>query len=149
VNARQLRELIVRPALLAHNLQDGEEMVMFTAAVETELAEYVRQNGTDGNYAVARGPFQMEPTTFEWLQTMPQTKSLLLNRTVDELQWDFKLAVLACRLRYLVVREPLPKSDDVDGMARYWKVYYNGSPAGLTAEQAKNKYLKLVKGVIR
>lgn len=147
--ARQFRELIVRPVTNRFpNPQDAEEMLMFTGAVESELAEYIRQTGTDGNYSVGRGPFQMEPETYHWLAGIPAYSAMLAGRDPDDMVWDFRLATLAARLRYHIVRENLPTAGDVDGMAAYWKKWYNGnSPAGLTVEQAKAKYLRLVKGI--
>jgi hypothetical protein len=150
MNARHFRELIVRPSLAQMGMPAAEELLMFTAAVESELAEYVRQNGTDGNYGVGRGPFQMEPQTYYWLANLPGFAKFLAGRDPDDMVWDFRLATMAARLRYRIVHEDLPPADDTDAMARYWKKWYNGnSPAGLTEDQAKSKYLKLVKGIGR
>lgn len=148
MNARHFRELIVRPVTKSWPSPiEAEELLMFTAAVESELAEYIRQNGTDGNYGVGRGPFQMEPATYHWLAGVPGYVQHLASRDPDDMVWDFRLATLAARLRYHIVREDLPPAGDVDAMARYWKKWYNGnSPAGLSADQAKAKYLHLVKG---
>lgn len=147
--AKQFRELIVRPVVKDWpSPVQAEELLMFTGAVESELAEAVRQIGTDDNYGVGRGPFQMEPETYTWLAGIPAYSHLLAYRMADEMVWDFRLATLAARLRYHIVSQPLPEATDIDGMAAYWKKWYNGnSPRGLTAEQAKVKYLKLVKGI--
>ena len=39
--------------------------------------------------------------------------------------WDLRLAILMARLRYRVVPDPLPPSDDVHALAEYWKRWYN------------------------
>jgi hypothetical protein len=52
---------------------------------------------------------------------------------------DLRLATLVARLRFRVVRAPLPDAGDVHGQALYWKRYYNTYlGAGTVAEYLRN-----------
>ena len=39
-----------------------------------------------------------------------------------------------CRVHYYRVSEALPEENDIEGMARYWKKYYN-TPLGAGTEE--------------
>jgi hypothetical protein len=45
-------------------------------------------------------------------------------------------AAALCRVHYRRVREALPNEDDAEGMARYWKKYYNTVAGAGTVEKA-------------
>ena len=143
---KHFRELVVRPALKEIKLwsKNAEELLLLTAAVETDFGLYLRQNGTDGGWAPGRGVFSIEPTTFKWLLSIPSYDKLLYG-TPDDLIIDLKLSAKAARLRYRVVEEPLPAHDDLNGLAKYWKKWYNASPNGGTIDEAIKKYKKYVK----
>ena len=49
----------------------------------------------------------------------------LLEETLPE---NIALGILLCRLKYYRVPHPLPT--DIDGMAAYWKTYYNAGGKG-------------------
>lgn len=142
---KHFRELIVRPALHELNMwsESAEELLMLTAAIESELGTYLRQVGSGGGYSVARGIFQMEPQTFEWLKNIPVFNNLL-HGTADDMIYDLKLATKAARLRYKVVPTNLPAHDDLKGLASYWKKWYNASPNGGSVDEAIKKYKKYV-----
>lgn len=147
-DSKQFRELIVRPALEELNMwsRNAEELLMLTAAQESHLGTYLRQVGQEGGYSVARGVFQMEPETFNWLRSIPAYNGLLYG-IADDMVHDLKLAAKAARLRYRVVPRGLPKHDDVVGLASYWKIWYNASPRGGSVEEAIGNYRKFVHSV--
>ncbi len=156
LNANQLREFVVRPALHAigfHTLA-AENLVMGTAAQESHL-KFVRQ--LNGGPAV--GLFQMEPTTYHdiwqnFLRSRPELAETIL-AAIDygdltavrapgvsapypepsRMVWDLRYAAIMCRVHYLRVREVLPNALDVWGLADYWKKYYNTVLGGGTAEE--------------
>ena len=150
IEPKHFRELIIRPTLRLYAIDgvellspDSEELLMLTGAQETHLGRWLRQNGIDGNYAPGRGPYSMEPNTYYWLQSKFPT---LLKGSADQLVWDLRLATLAARLRYWVVREALPSRHDWRAMAIYWDVYYNGNPNHGTPEEAVSNYKRYALG---
>jgi len=147
IDKKNLRELIVRPVLEEINLHSeaAEELLMLTFAQETKLGTYLKQGWkkiNDGK-GVGLGIGSMEPKTFAWLRIL--YINILGGRYSKELIWDLRLAVMATRLRYLVVIEALPKANDIEGLAKYWDKYYNGNPNVGTWQEAVDSYNKLVR----
>jgi len=105
-------------------------LLMGTAKQESNL-EYIKQLGN----GPALGLFQMEPNTERdiWSNYLIyrgnlQTKiNQITNHTFAGpwLEWDIAYQILMCRIHYLRVKEPLPNSNDIQGLAEYWKKYYN------------------------
>lgn len=139
IDARQLLELAVRPALRAlgprWSTVAAEQLVLGTAAQESGLV-YLRQLGT----GPALGLWQMEPATFRWLRDgflsgdAPSTAELRrgLNQLTtrirpeaDEVAWNLRVGAAFCRLRYAADRQALPERDDTAGQAATWKRVYN------------------------
>lgn len=148
MNAYQLRTLIVRPALEAVGLHSpaAENLVMGTAAQESRL-NYVHQLGS----GPAKGLWQVEPATYadylRYLSTRPTLRRLILKQVgyltlppVERVVSDLSLAAIMCRIHYRRVSAPLPDANDVDGMARYWKKYYNTHLGAGTVEQFVRNY---------
>ncbi len=149
LNAKQLRELVVRPALKEINLwsQAAENLVMGTAAQESRL-EYLKQLGG----GPALGLFQVEPVTYNdyWdnfityrnglhasiLRSVQAAKKPPANRVV----WDLKYAAIMCRVHYRRVSAPLPEASDLPGLAAYWKKYYNTPLGKGTETEFKENY---------
>jgi len=127
IHPRHLRELIIRPALRPLGIwsANAEELLLLTSAQETYLGRYLRQvtmhGAPDG---VGLGIYSMEADTFNWLRAK-YTVYIRNNVTAADLISDLNLATVMARLRYLVIREPLPDHKDISGMAHYWHKYYN------------------------
>ncbi len=137
----QYRVEVVRPALRHVGLWNAaaENLVVGTALKES-LLRFVRQIK-----GPALGLHQMERATHDDIHrtylTRPANKRL--RRGVLELaryfcgDWpdaselcgNMYYAAAMCRVHYLRVEEILPADDDAEGLARYWKHYYN-TPAG-------------------
>jgi hypothetical protein len=109
-------EMSVRAYSHAFNSKSAVELLLGTCAVESDFGTYLHQ--IDGP---ALGIFQMEPTTFYWIAT----RYGFSEYSHFDLKWDLRLAVLMARYRYWAVAEPLPGSDNIEALARYWKRYYN------------------------
>ena len=137
IDAGQLRALAIRalvdldPRLASHEAVD---LVLGTAAVESDLGTYLRQVGG----GPALGICQMEPTTYRdiwesWLAHRPDLVRRLVElghrRDPTVLEYDLRHAIVMCRLHYRRVPERLPALGDVEGMAWYWKRFYN-TPRG-------------------
>ena len=148
----QFRTNIVRPVLLAlgaHSTQ-AEDLLVGTAVQESNL-RYLRQL----NEGPARGLFQMEPNTHDDIWTnyfayqgnfRERVEAFLVpgQDRHDQLAWNLAYATAMCRAHYRRVREKLPDPGDIDGLARYWKQYYNTAQGAGTAAEFKDKYVRLV-----
>lgn len=98
---------------------EAEALVLGTIYQESRGGYYLRQ---------LRGPAlgisQVEPATFRWLVELYGARfPFITDRHPHELIWDLRLAIAMCRLRYLAVPGPIPKT--LDGQAAYWKAHYN------------------------
>lgn len=125
------------------------ELIMMTFAAESNLGEYLSQ--TNGP---AIGIGQCEPSThddimYRWLPSKPA----LLDRVTDfiiehvgssydsaTLEYNLKYAILITRLHYLRFKAPLPESTDIEGLAAYYKKYYNTYLGKGTVSGAVKKY---------
>ena len=160
MNAGQLRGLI-RETLEEVGLysKSAEELLMLTAAVESNLGEYIEQ--TKGP---ALGVFQMEPLTHNdimdrWLNAAPKSVRENVEKFLkkymgnvgnheDELamQYNLKYSILLARLKYYMIKAPLPPHNDVHQLAAYYKQYYNTPLGKSTIPKAIEKYKRYVLG---
>lgn len=152
LDARQLLEYVVRPALRAfgpgYSTISAEQLVLGTAAQESGL-RYLRQVGG----GPALGLWQMEPATFRWLrdQFAPQKGlSAAANKFTDGqpedagLLWNLRLGAAYCRLRYVPDPRPLPPAGDTLGQASYWKRVYNTTAGAGQVDQYLQAWERLV-----
>jgi hypothetical protein len=137
-NKTQLRDLITR-VLKEANLysESAVELLMLTAACESKLGTYLRQVR-----GPAMGAFQMEPFTHDdiWKTHGNKLSALEIDGDSDKLEYDLKYAILMSRMHYLRIPAPLPEAHDVDGLAQYWKKYYNTHLGKGTVAKAKSMY---------
>ncbi len=71
------------------------------------------------------GIASIERPTWDWMQ-QNDNQVLIPDRYYQELAWDLRLNVLACRLRYFLDPLPLPKLEDgIEARATYWWKIYN------------------------
>lgn len=152
LDAKQFRALIVRPALEAIGLwsQEAENLVCGTAAQESRLS-YVKQIGT----GPALGLFQMEPATHDdiWnnylrynLGWVAAVKRLAATDDgnprgfpdASEMVWNLRYAAAMCRIHYR--RQPGAIPFSLEGMAAYWKKYYNTVLGDGTPQQFIQNY---------
>ena len=134
IHVNHLRELIVRPVLreLEMHSRAAENVVLGTAAVESAMGHWLRQNPR----GPALGIYQCEVAThndliWTWLHHKPELWSRLVSATkvikpeAGMLVGNLWYATGICRLHYRRVPDPLPDADDIDGLGGYWKRYYN------------------------
>lgn len=136
LDLEQLRLLIVRPTLEHLKLwsRPAEDLVLGTALVESRL-KYVKQLGN----GPARGLWQMESATHDdiWRNYLSAPRNFELRERLSALEafpygaeqmtGNLYYGAAMCRVHYLRVPAALPT--DADGMAHYWKRYYN-TPLG-------------------
>lgn len=148
LDARHIRELVVRPALQAIDLWSpaAEDLVLGTGLVESRFM-FLRQLGG----GPALGLWQMEPATHDdvwrnFLDFRPElgerVGALAAWRKLPmiepaaragELAWNLRYAAALCRVHYRRAPAPLPEAGDVDGYAAYWKRFYNTAAGAGTA----------------
>ena len=61
-----------------------------------------------------------------------------------ELVHNLKYATIMARIHYLRVPVPLPKFDDINSLANYYKKFYNTEKGKATPEKFINDYHKFV-----
>jgi len=134
INVNQLGELIIKPSLEAVGLysKEAEQLLLGTCAQESLMGTYIKQVK-----GPALGIYQMEPATHNdiWINYLNYRKDLRSTIEVitgyyswnnsDAMVWDLKYATIMARVHYYRVREALPELDDITGMAKYHKKYYN------------------------
>jgi hypothetical protein len=127
--------------------EDAVELLMLTAATESNLGYYITQKGG----GPAQGIFQMEPATEEdiwtnYLEYKPKIRDAILevfpanNALLDEMEINLGYQIAMARIHYLRVSEKLPSKKDTHAMALYWKRYYNTYLGKGTTEKAIGKY---------
>ena len=154
INKTQLRNLITTTLKQVDlHSPDAVELLMLTAAQESRCGDYIRQ--TSGP---AIGVFQMEPATYNdmWHRVIPkddglQTKilkavGLTSIPPAERMEWDLKLAIIMARVKYKSIPAALPAANDLNGMAAYYKRYYNTELGAATVEEAMAAYKKLAAG---
>jgi hypothetical protein len=57
---------------------------------------------------------------------------------------DLLLATIMARLFYANILESLPDANDIPGMARYWKLYYNSAAGKGTTDEFIANYKEYV-----
>lgn len=73
---------------------------------------------------------------------------LVLNSNAERFEFisNLELQILSCRLVYwFKSSKPIPSYKDIEGLAGYWKKYYNSCLGAGTIDGAIEKYNKYVK----
>jgi hypothetical protein len=125
-------------------------LLMGTAAQESGFGTYVRQLGG----GPALGIYQMEPATHDdiWLNFITNRRELAYQISIeldydmhaDRLVYDLRYATIMARLHYYRVPQALPDADDTDGLANYWKSFYNSHLGAGTVDEFHHNYLRYV-----
>jgi hypothetical protein len=160
--ARELGDWVIKPVtkIIGSYSPSATVLLLGTAATETHLGRWLRQNkGGPG-----RGLFSIENNNpnsghdlvIKWLDN-PKRKLLFdriwglrsnysLITTEQELTFNLAYQVAIARCMYLSIPRPLPKSNDIEGMAIYWKKYYNSFLGKGTEQQFIDDYNRFVLG---
>lgn len=131
--ASHLKEYIIIPTLdyMGLNSASAVNLLLGTAAQESHLGKYLHQiNGP------ALGIYQMEPDTHKDIHNNFLVYKSDLNKKILNLSFpafsmkknligNLYYATAMARIHYYRVPEKLPKADDIEGLANYWKRYYN------------------------
>ena len=144
LNIAHFRAFIIRPTLehLDMHSEAAENLVLGTALQESNLTHLQQLGG-----GPALGLFQMEPATErDILETyLSRREDIAKKLPADrDLIGNLKYATAMCRIHYWRVPEPLPHADDADGMAAYYKQFYNTAEGEATEAGFARMYRKYV-----
>jgi hypothetical protein len=125
-----------------------EELLAITCAQESLGATYLWQNDSKGfPSGPAIGPFQMEPATHDdlwnnFLFYRPILAKPLGEASAGRMAWDWYYAIRIARLNYY--RFPMPIPNDLEGLIRYYKKYWNTDLGAATLGQVRSNYERFV-----
>jgi len=154
MNPDHLKIDIVKPVLEAMGWYSraAEELLLLTCAQESHCGEYLHQiNGP------ALGIYQMEPLTHDdiWANYLIYKDEIAdsvsrweLVKEPDragQMKGNLYYATAMARVFYLRFSESLPEADDIKGLAKYYKKYWNTSRGDATVEQAISNYKRFMK----
>lgn len=143
INLGQLREYVIRPAIVRVGMwsQAAENLVFGTGLAESRY-EYLDQ--TTPGPGPAYGFWQMEEATHTdlWENFLLYQPHALIDTIltmaghgskkippVTTLHGNLFYAAVMCRVHYKRIKAALPAADDAQGLAEYWKKFYN-TPLG-------------------
>lgn len=166
LNVRQVLEIGIRPALRVvaqawsgAASEAAERLLLGVAAHESRGFHFLSQSPT----GPARGLWQMEVATHHslWanfiagreglaiaLRSLATASSGNVPPTADEMAWNLRYGAAMARAFFLAVRERLPDSEDIPGMAMYWKRYWNTALGKGRPEQFVKAYATFVTPVV-
>lgn len=152
IRSHDLRVYVVRPTLEKMDMwsESAEELLMGTAAVESDLGYFLKQVR-----GPARGIYQMEPATEtdiwdNYILFRPELMAIMtsvghpLMPDDDSMIFNLEYATAMCRLHYRRVPTALPRFDDLKGLERYHKVHYNTHKGKTEEGEFRAKYKRLV-----
>ncbi|WP_281222117.1 hypothetical protein [Photobacterium sanguinicancri] len=158
--AKLFIEYVIKPVLDQLDVAAGGKGKLNTeSAIALILMIVAHESGKFTYSKQVRGPAmgftQMEPATFKWLvEWLGKHKPNLLDAMnmfgpIGEPDSSMMVispqyAVAAARMNLLRFPERLPEADDLDGLARYAKKYWNTSAGKATEADYKNAYLTLI-----
>jgi len=158
VNVEQFAHFVVRPTLRHLGLYSlaAERLLLGTVAQESRFVYIDQLDRGDRRLGPGLGLYQVEGRTHDdhlrWLEQEPdlQQKVLALRASTPS-AWEQMVSNLAyataiARIHYWRVPQALPHADDIEGMAHYWKKYYNTRFGKGTPAQFMLNYTHLVRG---
>lgn len=149
---KQFRDLIQR-TLKDLNMysESAVNLLLGTAAQESKFGTYLRQIK-----GPALGVFQMEPNTEldiwnNYLSYRAEIAGAIGSMTGKlcpssiALEANLAYQIAMARTHYRRVPQALPDADDIEGLARYWKLHYNTHLGAGTEKEFIRNYAKFVK----
>ena len=123
------------------------QLILGTIAVESDFGRYHSQ--INPNHEGAKGVTQIERPTFNDLKARYKDKyPKIRDIEWEDLSFDDMKAIVFCRLKYLSITSPLPKENDTEAMAAYWKIFYNSVLGAGKVTDFINKYNKYVRSIV-
>lgn len=154
LDVKQYTEFVLRPTCeyLGLYSRAAEMLLLGTAAQESHFTYLDQLTPGDGP---AYGIFQMEEPTHDDLLTWLARKDhdlwqkCLTTRVpfipnVKQLHGNLYFATALCRIKYWRDPEPLPPTNDLQGVARYYKRVWNTYKGRATIQEFVANYRKYV-----
>ena len=155
INPQHIIKYVIRPTLehLGMYSEAAENLLIGTAMHESELEALHQKHGP------AIGLWQMEPTTHYdlweiYIDGRHNIKSLVrqlagakyigMRLDPDEMHGNLNYACAMARITYYRHSEPLPDKDDIEGLGRYYKKYFNSELGKATPQDFVNAYNKVI-----
>ncbi len=150
INQKQLLNNVVYPVL--HGLEfdktpearkNAAALLMYTCMQESHGGEFIKQLGT----GPALGIMQMEPNTFNdivdnYIMYRPEIWDRVNEVTgtqgepdCEEMVYNLALSVAMARIHYRRTPPAIPAWDDLEGMWKLYKKYYNSVLGAATKEE--------------
>lgn len=153
MNCQQLKELVIKPALLDLVMFSdvAMELLVFTCATESQGGSFLKQVS-----GPALGIYQMEPETYNdiwqnYLKFQPGImmrlqQSFECNRmpSEDRLIYDLRFATAMARIKYERVKEPLPPAISDASLWNYYKANYNTADGAAEMSESINAYHRFI-----
>ncbi len=161
IDPTQLRVYVIEPILKEMEEETGLDFYS-ESAVRLLLGTFAQESTTKGGAITylkqkgggpALGIYQMEPNTYMDIRSRYLKDRPVIRCYVERydpygipvnILTDLALATIMARLKYYMVPEPLPKPDDITGLAQYWKKYYNTPEGAGTTNEFAHKYSYLI-----
>lgn len=137
INLSQLGQYVVQPVLAAMgapwNSNAARVLLLGTALHESAGGAYLAQSGG----GPALGAWQMEPFTHDdcwqnFLNYQPALAAAVRQFQVPgagaaQLTYNLAYGCAMARVKYIRAQPPLPAATDANGMAAYYKTFYNST----------------------
>lgn len=137
IDIYDLRDHIVKPTLSRLGMYSkwAERLVIGTAMAESVVNNDMKLVQINGP---AVGIYQMEPFTHNdiyknYVYYNPKIDAELTNltdgtnRTSDRMIWDLRYATAMCRVHYWRQSFDIPNENDIEALAKIWKLHYNSN----------------------
>ena len=156
LNWRQFELGVLRPTLAAE-LEVAIKLVGETIWHESDrlraLGQYANSADDMGAHAVevfgpGLGIASIEEDTWDWMHEKAEDYGHHIDfwrigaALYQDLTWDLRLNVLACRFRYKLDKRPLPKlKDGIKARAAYWNLVYQAVDNQLDIDKDEQQYI--------
>jgi hypothetical protein len=156
MNVRQLKDVIITPALTALGLYSpsAANLLLGTAAQESAMGKFIVQQGIGFRGGI--GIYQMEKLTYNdiWDRMVKDNVSIRVKMRLylgyegrpapERMASDLLLSTMMARLFYYSINRPLPDAQDIPAMAAYYKKWFNTSKGAATEQQFIDNYNRYV-----
>lgn len=150
----ELKLLVIRPTLkyLGEYSKEAETLLVATAAMESSMGFHLKGSKK------RLGVFQISPQNHQrvwdhYLAKDPELASKVrglasqhefLRNPHDELATNLRYTTAIAWMIYKRKARPLPKSSDIEAIAKYWRRHFHSRPQA-SIEDFINNYLSFVK----
>jgi hypothetical protein len=156
IDSKQLKEYVIIPVLEKLDMfsESAVQLLLGTAAVESDMGHYLHQIK-----GPALGIYQMEPKTHNdiwdnYLKYRPELRQLMHDKITEkhipnQLIGNLFYATAMARLHYKRAPAYLPEANNIDGLAKYWRNFYNTPKGAHSDKKAIAKFINKYEQYVR